>query len=212
MLANVDRLVVGERAGLECKTTSAYNSREWDADTGKLPDMYALQCQHYMAVTGYEWWYMAVLIGGQRFLNFAVQRDDELVEQLVRIEREFWQLVEDETPPPMDGSEASADLLNTLYPDSDGEIIYLPEEAAELIDLRDMWAEQERDAVDRRREAENKLKEMLGEHEAGIRGERRVSWKSVTRTSLDSKRLKADKPELYEEYCKESTSRRFSIK
>lgn len=29
MLANVDRLLVGERIGLECKTTSAYNADKW---------------------------------------------------------------------------------------------------------------------------------------------------------------------------------------
>ena len=50
MIANVDRLIVGENAGLECKTTSAYNAKEWDGD--EVPAQYILQVQHYMAVTG----------------------------------------------------------------------------------------------------------------------------------------------------------------
>ena len=50
MIADVDRLVVGEDAGLECKTASAYNADKW-AD-GNIPLHYVMQCYHYMAVTG----------------------------------------------------------------------------------------------------------------------------------------------------------------
>ena len=47
MLANVDRLVVGENAGLECKTASAFSADKW-AD-GSIPPEYEVQCNHYMA-------------------------------------------------------------------------------------------------------------------------------------------------------------------
>jgi len=32
MLANVDRLVVGEKIGLECKTASEYLKKEWEGE------------------------------------------------------------------------------------------------------------------------------------------------------------------------------------
>ena len=35
MIADVDRLVIGEDAGLECKTASAYSADKWD--DGKIP-------------------------------------------------------------------------------------------------------------------------------------------------------------------------------
>ena len=66
MLANVDRLIVGERIGLECKTASEYLKKEWEGE--EIPVTYLLQCQHYMAVTGYEAWWIAVLIGGNKFV------------------------------------------------------------------------------------------------------------------------------------------------
>ena len=50
MIADVDRLVVKEDAGLECKTVSAYNADKWE--NGKTPLHYLMQCYHYMAVTG----------------------------------------------------------------------------------------------------------------------------------------------------------------
>ena len=45
MLADVDRLVVGEDAGLECKTASAYQADRWKG--GQVPPHYLIQCLHY---------------------------------------------------------------------------------------------------------------------------------------------------------------------
>ncbi len=45
MVADVDRLVVGEDAGLECKTASAYSAGQWK--DGNIPLHYILQCMHY---------------------------------------------------------------------------------------------------------------------------------------------------------------------
>ena len=56
---------MGERIGLECKTTSAYNADKW-AD-GLIPPHYEIQCHHYMAVTGAAAWYLAVVILGRGF-------------------------------------------------------------------------------------------------------------------------------------------------
>ena len=74
MLANIDRMVVGERAFLECKTTSAYNYKEWEGDN--IPETYMLQIQHYMAVLDYEYCYIACLIGGNNFVWKIVERDN----------------------------------------------------------------------------------------------------------------------------------------
>ena len=42
MFADVDRMVVGEDAGLECKTVSAYGADKWK--DGQIPVHYLLQC------------------------------------------------------------------------------------------------------------------------------------------------------------------------
>ncbi len=65
MIADVDRLIVGEDAGLECKTASAYNADKCaDED---IPLHYIMQCYHYMAVTGKRTWYIAAVILGREF-------------------------------------------------------------------------------------------------------------------------------------------------
>ena len=65
MLANVDRMIVGEKAGLECKTASPYSADKWKEDS--VPEHYVIQCHHYMTVTGASAWYLAVLILGKEF-------------------------------------------------------------------------------------------------------------------------------------------------
>lgn len=211
MIANVDRLVVGEKVGLECKTVSEYGKDNWEDD--KVPDYYILQCQHYMAVTGYKGWWIAALIGGNKFIYKYIERDEDIINYLIQIESEFWQMVQDRTPPAVDGSESSTEILKILYPESkpDSEII-LPSEAETLINEYELAAAEEKAAKERKEEAANKLKALLGEYEVGKIGDKLVTWKTVRSNRLDTKALKAAHPEIYQEFARESSYRRFSIK
>lgn len=120
MLANVDRLVVGENAGLECKTVSAYNADKWK--DGKIPEHYQIQCHHYMMVTGATHWYIAAVILGIGFVYYKIQRDEELIQYLTEIENRFWKenVMKNEMPEP-DGSEACEEVLKKYYPKADRE-------------------------------------------------------------------------------------------
>lgn len=211
MIANVDRMVVGENAGLECKTTSEWRRVEW-ADE-EIPDEYIIQCQHYMAVTGYEKWYIAVLIGGNKFLWQEVERDEEIIDYLIRIEGDFWRLVETNTPPPMDGTESSSQALKLLYPESRaGKAIELPTEAEELVSERDAVKAMIAGYEEKLAAIENQLKAMLGEAESGTVGDKLVSWKTITSKRIDSKRIRELHPEIYDQCSKESSYRRFEIR
>lgn len=89
--ADVDRWVVGENAGLECKTTSAMDLRKFDGV--EFPEQYYCQCVHYMAVTGAERWYLAVLVFGRGFYTFTLDRDDveKEIACLMASEYAFWE-------------------------------------------------------------------------------------------------------------------------
>jgi predicted phage-related endonuclease len=213
MLANLDGVckhpIHGECV-FEAKTASAYKAGEWE---DKIPDEYMLQIQHYMAVTGYKGCYIAVLIGGNTFKWKFVERDEELISMLIQLESDFWGHVENCIPPPMDGSDAAVKFLNERFPDSVPlSKIELPETAAELIRKYDAACEQVEKYTEQKQEAENLLKELLGENEAGNVGERSVTWKTVTQERLDSKTLKAEHPVLYKKYANKTSYRRFSVK
>src|SRR5690606_24706313 len=147
--------------------------------------------------------YYAVLVGGQRLIITHVDRDDELIDQLIEMELEFWQHVTDGTPPPVDGSDDARELLDRLYPEADPEsVAVLPPDAEDLIRAYHEAREAERQAAERRQEAENRLKALLGDKAIGrIAGHDVVTWKPVTSQRLDSKRLRAERPDVYEQYA-----------
>ena len=213
MLANLDGICEVPDVGtciFEAKTASAYKAGEWE-DT--IPDEYQLQIQHYMAVTGYQGAYVAVLIGGNTFRWKFVDRDEELISMLVELESAFWKHVQDGTPPPLDGSDASAKFLSERFPTSTPKShITLPDGAVDLLAQYDEACEQLEAITEQKQRAENLLKEMLGDNEAGTAGDRIITWKSVFQERLDSKTMKAEHPALCKKYTNKTSYRRFTIK
>ena len=213
MLANVDGICEVPDVGtciFEAKTASAFKVGEWE-DT--IPDEYQLQVQHYMAVTGYKGAYIAVLIGGNTFRWKFIERDEELISMLVELETAFWNHVQDVPPPPLDGSEASANFLSERFPNSVPKSqIELPDTAADLLAQYDEACEELEAVTERKQKAENLLKQMMGDNEIGTAGGRVITWKSVSQERLDSKTLKAEHPALCKKYTNKTSYRRFTVK
>lgn len=211
-LANIDRLVkVKGNAVLEIKTTSAYGAKDWE--DGRAPDWAMLQLQWYLFITGLKHGFLAALIGGQKYAQVEVDRDDEIIGYLQHIALNFWKLVESRTPPEMDGSESSSEVLSLLYPKAAlGTSIMLPPDAKKYILEYEAAQAEEKIVAERKEAAANQLKALLGENETGMVDERKVSWRTVVSNRLDSKALKKDLPDIYEKYAKENVSRRFAIK
>jgi putative phage-type endonuclease len=214
MLANLDGLVDVPDKGLgilEIKTASAFKASEWE--DGRCPDHYMLQLQHYLSVTGLDYAIICVLIGGNQLKWTTVAADPELIENLITLESDFWRHVTNKVPPPVDGSSACAEMLTRLYPASNKATpLILPQEADNWIQEY-LQAKNDADAAEeRKRLAENRLKEVMGEHEKALSlGGSQVSWKNFQTNRIDSARLKAEEPVLYEKLCQVSTSRRLSV-
>lgn len=213
MLANLDGTCQHPDHGtciFEAKTASVYKSGEWD---DSIPDEYMLQVQHYMAVTDYKGAYIAVLIGGNTFRWKFVERDEELIAMLIQLESDFWEHVKSEVPPALDGSDASARFLAERFPDSvPMSHVTLPDAAAGLLYQYEAACEQLEAVTALKQEAENLLKQMMGENEVGTVGDRIITWKSVLQERLDSKTLKAEHPALYRKYANKTSYRRFSVR
>ena len=213
MLANLDGECIHPTHGnciFEAKTASAYKASEWD---DAIPDEYILQVQHYMAVTGYKGTYIAVLIGGNTFRWKFIERDEELISMLIQLEAEFWEHVQTDVPPQLDGSEAAANFLNERFPNNVPKSkIKLPDTAVDLIRKYEVACDNVNQYTEQKQEAENLLKQMLGDNEIGTADDRIVTWKSVSQERLDGKTLKAEHPNLYKKYSNKTSYRRFSIK
>lgn len=210
--ANIDRAVVGEKSILECKTTNSFASKEWEEG---VPPHYEIQCMHYMAVTGAEKCYVAALIGNQEFRIHTLLRDEETIEYLMKIEKEFWEnCIKGDNVPLPDGSSQYSDHLKNKYKNSNGEKINLEylnngkEKIESYFNLKD-----EKKNIDKKiKEIEQIFQKEMKENEIANLGDHKITWKTSTRNSFDSKVFKNDYPELYEKYMNSTSYRRFSIK
>jgi putative phage-type endonuclease len=212
MTANIDRRVVGENSILECKTTSSYGAKDWEGE--EIPPSYLLQCQHYLAVTGAEKCYIAVLIGGQKLLIKEIDRDEELIAMIIEAEKQFWiEHVEKRIPPPLDGSTAADKYLKEKYPNSNRALeIDLKAEYKDKISQYISLKDNIKLLEDEAKTLENNIKQELGEAERGAIANFIVTWRAVFSNRVDSKSLKDKYPDIYKEVCRETISRRFEIK
>ncbi len=208
MLANLDRVVVGEDAGLECKTTNPFFK-----ETDGCPGHYVVQCQHCMSVSGKSKWYIAVLVGGQRFHIYEIERDDAYInEVLIPAEKEFWRMVQENEMPPIDGSEACAEVLGKLYPEGTDAEIELPIGSLEMLDEYEQLTANKKAVDEQLTRIQNEIKAHMKDHSKAFIGDRKVFWTNVVTNRFSSTALKADCPDIYAKYSKESLSRRFQIK
>ncbi len=216
MLANVDRVLTDPSDPargpgiLECKTASAFLAKQWSEN--QAPDHYLVQVQHYLAVTGYQWAYLAVLIGGQRFLAVDVPRDEAFIATLIEAEAAFWDRVQRRDPPPLDGSKAAATLLKQLYPTAQDLTVILPPETLEAAEAFVAAKAREKQAKEDSQAAQNLLQAQMGAAAHGVIGPYRVEWTTRERHSLDTAGLKADHPTLCQSYEKTTTYRQFDVK
>ncbi len=127
MLANIDRKIVGVRKGLECKTGDKYTTKNWgEAGTDEVPDYYLIQAAHYMEVMDYPEWDMAVVLGGNDYRDYHLDRDKDLGELLTESAVKFWESVQAGIPPELDFDHRSTpDLLKRMHPGSNGETLIL---------------------------------------------------------------------------------------
>ena len=210
MLADVDRMIVGENAGLECKTASPYSEEKWRDD--KIPLSYQLQCYHYMSVCNADAWYIAVLIYGRDFKYYRIERDNEVIENLIRIEKEFWnEYVLKQVIPDPDGSKTADAAIAERFKESKSITIPLTGFDERLERRQEILSLLEKIETEKR-QIDQELKLYLGDAEIAENEHYRVSWKNFSRNSIDEKRLKEEQPEIYEKYRRETISRRFTVK
>ena len=207
--ANVDRMVVGEDAGLECKTTSVLNLGKFK--NGEYPENYYVQCVHYLAVTGAKRWYLGVVILGVGFEWFVIERDEGEIAALMQSEEAFWEYVKKNTAPPTDGTKGTTEALKAVFPISNDDKVDLFAYDADLERLESV-KKQIKELTEVKDAIENGVKGFMGDAGRGESDNFKVSWTSSSRSSFDAKAFASDHPDIdMSEYFKQSISRTFRV-
>lgn len=214
MLANLDYSVLADTNVqiLECKTAGEFGSRLWKDG---VPDYIQCQVQHQLAVTGKQAADVCVLLCGQKLKSYRINRDEEFIAALIELERQFWNYVETDSPPPADATESADRALRHLFPEDTGETLTFSKDDELSVSFDELM--QVRIELDALKLKEMRLKQMI-QQEMGSASKARfpngsVSWKrSKDSVVLNTKKLLADHPELLKKYpLTKPGSRRFLI-
>ena len=195
---------------VEIKTVSHYADKDWgEPGTDDIPIYYAAQVMHGLMVTGRERCIVGALIGLDDLRVYEVRRDDDLIASIRQREIEFWRLVQEQTPPPIE----SAEDATFAWPQSDDSAVEatmdLVGKADELLSIKRAIKEME----SREEELKGSIMAYMQEHERlTFSGKTLASWKTQTARRLDQKALAAAHPDLVEQFKIVSTSRVFRLK
>lgn len=215
LVANIDGEVIdpqfaGEKGVLEIKTAGERMRDQWEEGP---PHHYMLQLQHYLAVLDYSYGYIAVLIGGNTFRYFLVERDDYVIDHIIQASANFMHMVENNISPEISGHQADSDYLGKAFPEDNGEI-------GELDQTLEMFAEQYFELNQKIKSLQeqadwikNKIKLEMKDFRILKSDSIFINMPTIKKVSFDTKQFELDHPELYEKYKnKESSYRSFIVK
>jgi putative phage-type endonuclease len=212
--ANLDGWVNGESHILECKTASFTKAHEWgEAGTDQIPESYLYQVAYYCAITGATRADIAVLIGGNDFRIYQYLKIPEMETKLIKAANIFWNKYIVSKTPPEPRSEADT---AKLFPKASGREAIADDTILQKIDMlcdlksKNSIINQQVESL--QVDVKNYMQDAdLLMDDSGVI---KAVWKNRKGAKrLDTKLLKAEHNEIYQEYLKQGEGTRvFALK
>jgi putative phage-type endonuclease len=198
MLANVDGIIncpINGKGILEIKTASEYLKDDWAGDD--IPNAYYLQVMHYLAVTGLEFAFVVVVIGGNKYKHYFLKRDEDTINSLIAIEYDFWHNhVMSAVPPVAAGGDAEYDMMKVMYPKSyDEPVIELPIGFKDVVEEYEGLKSDEKEIKAALSEAKNRIAFAMQEHGQAFAGPHQINFKA-NKNGVKSLKIKLNKREV----------------
>lgn len=189
--ANAD----GEVYTVECKSTALRITEE------SLPRSWYCQLQYQLAVTELPFGTIAWLSNGRDFGAATYSRNDEFCDWLLKKVSDFWQSLKSGVPPEVTAADADFVYRHSCVAGSIAAAT--PDTIAAVARYREL-RESMKSIEEEMEELAKAVKLAMGEAEAlAADGGTLATWKKRNGSrTIDSRRLKAEKPEIYEEYLR----------
>lgn len=196
---------------IEIKTVSPFKAREWgEQQSDEIPVHYTAQAMHGLMVTGRAVCVFGVLIGGDDFRVYRVERDDETIAAIREREAAFWRnhIEAGVAPDPTTVAD-----IKTLYGRDAGTAIEASDDALRhLNDLRNLTAQLKELGAQAERAKEAIQLYMADAATLTVNGRPAATWKTQSAARFDQPAFRAAHPELFEQFKATSESRVFRIK
>jgi len=199
------------RENIEIKTVSPFKAKDWgELGTDAIPVYYTAQAQHGMMVNGAAVCVFGVLIGGDDFRVYRVERDDDVIAAIRAREVAFWREHVETMIPPL---ARDANDVALLFPRDIGTAVEANTDALIAVnELRALTAEA--GELERRIDGcKDAIKRAIGEAaRLTLNGKDLATWKSQSARRFDQLAFQAAEPALFEKFIKTTESRVLRIK
>jgi putative phage-type endonuclease len=201
----------GEHINCDAKSVTGFARKKWgETDTEDVPIEYAAQFMHGLMVTGRDTCLVAALRSWDDVDVFWCRRDDETIAAMRQKLVSFWvdHVLADVPPDPM-----VFDDIKALFPCDDGTVVDATQDIADkVVQLREI-----KDRIKTFEEAEEALIFEIGRFisphaKLTFDGKEIATWKGQNDTRLDSKRLKEEQPELWQQFARTKVIRVLRLK
>jgi predicted phage-related endonuclease len=201
----------GEHVNADAKSVTGFARKKWgEVDTEDVPIEYAAQFMFGLMLTGRRYCLVAALRSFDDVDIFWTVRDDETIAAMRPKLVRFWtdHVLGDTPPDPM-----VFDDIKALFPLDNGEAVEADERIAGMVDRLRGVKSQLRSLED----IEESLTFEIGlfispNARLTYQGVEIATWKAQSQRRIDEKALKAERPEIAEEFTKTSTFRVLRIK
>ena len=155
---------------------------------------------------------MAALILGKELIIHKIVTDKQVLADLIDKEEPFWtRYVVPQIPPAPNGSEGDTQQINQLYEvdnrDKNADLTSL----RGLLDKRQELSSQIEQLEQEKTAIEQQVKLEMQDAAYGTAPGYKVSWVSSESKRVDSQRLRKEQPDIFNQYSKNVSSRRFTI-
>lgn len=152
------------------------------------------------------------VILGREFKYVRIERDENAIADLLSIETRFWNenVLPHKMPDP-DGSKICDEVISRYFPAAKKgnaiPLIGFDEKLKRREEIEALIKKLETES----RQIDQEIKLYMADYETAFSDRYRVSWSSFEAARLDSKKLKKEQPDLYQQFAVVSQNRRFTI-
>jgi len=208
LIDHLDAQIISDGDPVEAKTSGLFGplADGWgEAGSDELPDNILIQCHHHMICTDRSICHVPAFLGGKGFNMYEVKRDQVINDAVLEAALDFWDCVENDTPP--ENITPSPEFIKRIKRvpkktvELDAKLVKVFEDAKGKV----KWAE----AI--LEDARSAMLTALGDAEAGTfvldRQPMMLTYFEQCSRLIDAKRLREELPEIAVKYTKISKCR-----
>lgn len=206
MMANIDGVIAvnNQLKGMEIKTVSEFLKSQWI--DGNIPDDYYCQCQHYMAVMGFQEWEIVGLIG-KDIISYTIPRNDEFINDLITAEKYLWEeYVLKKQYPMLLGLECEGSIVDENHKNPTEDVIILEQDINDYAVRYHEIGQEEKKLKDEKKRLNILIKDAVGDHKKGTTENFNISYIRSNKKGFNHKALKEERPDIYSDYETETFS------